>query len=172
MSDADELVDGTVLSLARVTDQFPKDSPKPLADLFRPTSTEKAIAQATGSPILRSVFDRERTTVAQARSIRRTESDTVPFGLPVDGIRSVAIPGTTRNLRVLRDLFDQIVLPENPSLDPLRSELETVAAMPGADGHCGIEGLGDDICARSRDRKNLRAALRHIAFRIADEQPP
>lgn len=169
VSVSDELVEGTVFRLARVTDQFPKNSPKPLAELFRPSTDERRIAEATRASIRLSVFNAARTTIGQARNMRRADGETVPFALLVEKIREFEIPGASRNLRVIPDPFAEIKLPNQPDLARLQSDLARMALMPGAAGHCGIEGLGDDLCIDKRDRRNLRAMLRKIAFRLPDD---
>lgn len=168
VSCADELGEGTVFRLAKVTDEFRRDSSKPLAEHFRPTPDDRKIAAATGKPVRLSVFDLVRTTVRQAREMRRTGGETISFGLRVEEVRSIQIPGTSRSLRVIRDPFGEIELPDSPELEQLRADLAKMAEMPGADGHCGIEGVGDDICQNTRDRKNLRAMLLRKSFRIAE----
>ena len=75
------------------------------------------------------------------------------FELDVGEIRSIEIPRTnpTRTLRVVED--------------PIEPEL---ADESGANGHCGIEGLGKERCPVSLDRKNLRSKLCDIAVRLPD----
>jgi len=104
--------------------------------------------------------------------MRRAGGDTVPFGLVVEEIRSIPIPSASRNLRVVSDPFDKIELPNEPEFTQLRADLAEMAERPGAQGHCGIEGLGDDVCTGKVDRKNLWAILRKISFRLPDEEAP
>lgn len=152
MAGAEELLDGSVIRLAKVAEDFPQDSARPLPKHFAPTSDERAQAAATG--VLKiSVWDSARTTVPQARQIRRAGGETVAFDLDVAKVRSIEIPDSNppRTLRIFRDEIE----PE-------------LSHMPGADGHCGLQGLGDESCAKPRDRKHLRSKLCDIAIRLPE----
>jgi hypothetical protein len=149
---AEELRTGSVIRLAKVGDDFPSDSHHPRPGHFVPSTPEREIEDRTGI-LLISVFDRSRTTVAQARQIRRAEGEFAAFELDVIKICSIEIPESNplRSLRVVRD--------------PIEPEL---AAMPGANGHCGIEGLGKKPCPVKSNRKKLRSKLCDIAVRLPD----
>jgi hypothetical protein len=139
----EELQDGVVFRLATVKDDFPPDSLRLRFWHFELSQNDRAHAERTGEPPRLSVFDKERTTVAQARAIRGGEKEAVAFGLRVPDIRAVSLAGR-EPLRVVRD--------------PLESPL---AEMPGADGHCGIEGL-------SRRPGEPKALVRELRVRLAD----
>jgi len=85
--------------------------------------------------------------------MRRADGEIAAFELDVARICSIEIPESNpaRTLRVVRD--------------PVEPEL---SEMPGANGHCGIEGLGKKICPVRADRKDLRSKLCDIALRLPD----
>lgn len=95
-------------------------------------------------------FDGSRTTVQQAEIIRGIAAESAAFGLRVETIRSIRVPGL-RPLRVLRD-----------PLDPPLSEL------PGANGHCGIDGLHRAPGEEKRLYRELRVRLADESFRYRD----
>lgn len=139
----EELQDGVVFRLATLKNDFPPDSPRLRFWHFELSQNDRAHAERTGEPPRLSVFDAERTTAAQARAIRGVEKEDVAFGLRVPAIRALPVAGRDP-LRVVRD-----------PLDP------PLAEMPGADGHCGIEGL-------SRRPGEPRALVRELRVRLAD----
>ena len=139
----EELLDGVVSRLATVKHDFPPDSSRLRFWHFELSQNDRLQAEKTGNPPRLSVFDTERTTVAQALAIRGVEQESVAFGLRVPEIRAVRAAGLDP-LRVVRD-----------PLEPPLSE------MPGADGHCGIEGL----TRRSGDPKAL---VRELRVKLAD----
>lgn len=95
---------------------------EPLAMAFEPSSVDKSRAQQTGDPVRLSVWDVERTTVEQGRLLFSTGAKSDPFVLSVAAVEAVQYEDEPPRLLVVRDLIDSIV-------------------GPGADGHCGIEGL-------------------------------
>lgn len=137
------LQDGVVFRLATVKNDFPPDSPRLRFWHFELSQNDRSHAERTGKPPLLSVFDTERTTVVQARAIRGVEKETVAFGLHVSEIKAVRVAGRDP-LRVVRE-----------PLDP------PLAEMPGADGHCGIEGL-------AREAGEPKALVRELRVRLAD----
>jgi len=90
-----------------------------------------------------SVFDVERTSLHEAKQIRCANEHVIGFKLPVNGIRA------------LRRGSDGI-----PKLDVVRDPLDV--ELPGADGHCGIIGLGRKSGEKRRDFKELRWELREL----------
>lgn len=144
--DPEELLDGSVCRLVKVSNSFPPDSRVPRVTDFDLSSQDKSEATKRGTEPLLSVFDEDRTTLSQAKAIYGSPEACIGFGLSIEGIRKIRIPNTPEYLRVLRD-----PLPE-PS-----------ANLPGADGHCGIKGLHRPRGAPKADYKFLRLKLRDIA---------
>lgn len=75
--------------------------------------------------------------------------ESVAFGLRVAEVRSLAVPGLQRPLRVLRD----------PLAPPL-------ADLAGAEGHCGIQGLDRRPGEDRTVYKELRVRLADLSFRL------
>ncbi len=113
---------GWVCRLVPTAGRFPPNTVEPMPDDFMPKSRDKAEAKAKGIDPMISVFDEELTTLEQAKAILGQPS--AGFGLAVECLRELKPPGDDRPLKVVRDPL------EGPS-----------AGMPGADGHCGIQGL-------------------------------
>ena len=90
---------------------------------IQPNSEDERDAASRGIPVRVSVWDRDRTTTAQAVAFRRTLKPVRAYSLPVQGV--IAVREQTGNVRL------RIV--EDP--------LEDLRDKPGGDGHCGIEGL-------------------------------
>lgn len=139
----EELQDGVVFRLATVKHDFPPESPTLQFWHFELSENDKAHAARTGQPPRLSVFDAERTTPEQAQVIWGVEKEFAAFGLRVREIRAVHVAGLA-SLRVVRD----------PLVPPL-------GEMPGADGHCGIEGL-------ARRPGEPKALYRELRVRLAD----
>lgn len=139
----EELQDGVVFRLATVKHDFPPGSPSLRFWHFELSQNDRDHGARTGEPSRLSVFDTERTTIAQAHAIRGVEREDMAFGLRVPEIRAIRIAGLD-SLRVVRD-----------PLDPPLSE------MPGAAGHCGIEGL-------ARRPGEPKALVRELRVRLAD----
>lgn len=141
-----ELTKGSVCRLVKLSPRFPPGSTVPRVDDFVPSTREKEDADKRGSTPLLSVFDEERTTLDQAKNIYGSPNDSIGFGLSVKEIRKIRIPGKNSSLRVIRD--------------PLPTEM---AELPGASGHCGIEGLHRPAGSRKTDYKYLRVKLVELA---------
>lgn len=141
---SEELYEGRVLRFAFVGPTFPLGSRKPFPEHFTFNTMERAQI-LDGHRALLSVWDEARTTVAQARALRCSSTDAVAFRLDVAAVRSISVTGCSP-LRVLRD-----PLPDR---------------RPGADGHCGIDGLGETACPNRTLRRVLKAKLVQIAVRV------
>ncbi len=146
----EELLDGVVFRLAAIRHDFPPDSPTLRFWHFELSENDRNHAENTGQPPRLSVFDSERTKVAQARAIWGVEKEPVAFGLQVSEIQAVHVPGLDP-LRVVRD--------------PLEPPL---AEMPGAGGHCGIEGLARRPGEPKALYRELRVRLADLSFRFND----
>lgn len=144
--DPEELTHGSVCRLVKITQSFPPGSKKPRVDHFCPSTLEKEEAEKRGVAALVSAFDEERTTLEQAKRIYGSAKDCIGFGLSVREIRKIKVPNTNKKLCVLRD--------------PLPAEM---ANLPGASGHCGIEGLQRPAGAGKEDYKYLRMRLVMLA---------
>ncbi|MFL6194974.1 MAG: hypothetical protein ACJ75H_12435, partial [Thermoanaerobaculia bacterium] len=106
-----------------------------------------AHAARTGQPPRLSVFDAGRTLVEEAQAIRGVEDESQAFGLLVTEVRALRVADLPP-LRVVRD--------------PLEPPL---AEMPGADGHCGIEGLARPPGEPKSLYRELRVRLADLSFR-------
>jgi hypothetical protein len=144
----EELQDGVVFRLATIKHDFPPESPTLRFWHFELSENDKAHAARTGQPPRLSVFDAERTTVEQAQAIWGMEKESAAFGLQVREIRAVHVAGLAP-LRVVRD--------------PLAPPLGT---KPGADGHCGIEGLARSPGEAKVLYRELRVRLADLSFRF------
>jgi hypothetical protein len=142
----EELQDGVVFRLATIKHDFPPGSSRLRFWHFELSQNDRSHAEKTGNPPRLSVFDTERTTVAQALAIRGVEQESMAFGLGVPEIRAVRVAGLDP-LRVVRD-----------SLEPPLSE------MAGASGHCGIEGLARRIGDSKVLFRELRVRLADLSF--------
>lgn len=148
----EELTTGVVFRLATIKHTFPPDSEKLHVVHLELSENDKSQAVERGTPPLLSVFEADRTTVSQAEVIRGVPKESLAFGWRVPEIRSLDVPGVSRQLRILRD-----------PLDP------PLADLPGADGHCGIEGLDRKPGEDRTIYKELRVRLADISFRFRDE---
>jgi hypothetical protein len=147
----EELERGIVFRLATVKESFPPDSPRLHVSHFDLSENDKRDGERRGRPPLLSVFDGERTLVEQAVLIRGVEADSAAFGVHVEHVCRVQVAGLSRSLRVLRD-----------PLEPPASEL------PGAEGHCGIEGLDRRPGEEKRLYREARVLLADASFRYQD----
>jgi len=149
------LIEGQVFRLAKLGGgHFKQGAKKPHPAFFKPSSDDEREAKEKGTSVRLTVWDCERTSIEQCRAIRKFNAaiETVAIALLVDSVNSIGIPEQSHSLRVVRDPLD----------DP------AVAAMPGAKGHCGIEGLGKDTNLCSNERKVVRDKLVEKAF-LLDE---
>lgn len=144
----EELEEGIVFRLATIKDTFPPDAPKLHVSHLELSARDKE----RDSPLL-SVFDGSRTSVRQAEVIRGVTAESAAFGFRVEVIRGIQISGLQR-LRVLRD-----------PLDPPLSEL------PGAEGHCGIDGLHRAPGEEKKLYREMRVRLADESFRYRDGIP-
>jgi hypothetical protein len=145
----EELERGVVFRLARVTDDFPSDAPQLKSVHLELSSRDRLHAEKTGRPPLLSVFDVERCTIAQARTIWGGDAESSAFGFEVNEIRTLGVEGLPP-LKVVRD-----------PLDPPESEL------PGAEGHCGIAGLERRPGSPKMLYRELRTRLADLSFRMS-----
>ena len=150
----EELTTGVVFRLATIKNNFPPDSEKLHVLHLELSENDKRQASERDSSALLSVFDVTRTTIAQAEAIRGVSEESLAFGLRVPEVRSLSIPGLRQPLRIIRD--------------PLEPPL---SAMPGAEGHCGIEGLERLPGENRRVYRELRVRLADLSFRYRDALP-
>lgn len=150
----EELTTGVVFRLATIKHNFPPESEKLHVLHLELSENDKRQAAERGGPALLSVFDATRTTTSQAETIRGIPDESLAFGLRVPEVRSLEILGMRQPLRIVRD--------------PLEPPL---ADLPGAEGHCGVEGLerlpGED----RRVYRELRVRLADLSFRYRDALP-
>lgn len=115
-------------------------------DDFTPSTEDKRVAQESGKPVLLSVFDCKRTTVPQCLEIRELLPGTPVFNLLISEIKKIETPARDGFLRVVED--------------PLPSPWN---ALPGADGHCGIQGVDRPSGCPRRDYRAVLSRLIDIA---------
>lgn len=144
----EQLWSGQILRMAKVSESFPPGSPKPLPAHFAPSSTEREKADQAQTPVMISVWDRDRTTERQARQIGPQHGEYVGFWLDVESVSAVRVPAQECEMTVVRD-----------PLGPPQVH------QPGADGHCGLTGLG----RAENGNKNARYQLK---FRLAELAKP
>lgn len=113
-----------VRAVSRKAQFIPEGARLPTHCAFEPSDVDKEEAQSGNHPVRLSVYDTALTTPEQAVGFRSVEA--VPFLLPVGIAAEIAKRYNEHRFRVVRD-------PDDPS-----------AHGPGADGHCGIEGLERD----------------------------
>jgi hypothetical protein len=147
----EELKQGTIFRLASLKETFPPDSPRLNAAHFELSANDRLDGERKGRSPLLSVFDGERTRVEEAFHIRGVAAESAAYAVRVEEIRSIRVTGLSRSLRVLRD--------------PLEPPL---ADLPGAEGHCGIEGLDRRAGEEKRLYRELRVLLADASFRYHD----
>lgn len=116
----------TAVTLRLVPDEprfIPEGARFPNSLAIEPTTEDKRDAKERSTPIRVSVWDRARTSVAQACACRRTDKRQRGYSLPVSGVARIRDDFSNERLRVIED------------------PLEELRDKPGGDGHCGIEGL-------------------------------
>lgn len=133
--------DGVVFRLAKVSDNFPADSKKPLAIHFQFSTDEKRLAAKTGL-WLQSVFDTRLTSPDDARKLATAPADRLAFALPVVGIHAIKLESDSHPLWIIRDVV---------AGDDRR----------GAAGHCGLFGIHRRL---PDERKALRDKVCEIAY--------
>ncbi len=133
---ADEVV---LLRLPRPPADYIQDRFRPSERDFIASSEDKEHAASHGVPVRVSVWDSTRTTAQQAATFR---------GGSVLVIRVRA--------RAVRDAGQSEGMPAQVVYDTLS---EPESAMPGADGHAGIEGLS--AAGASKKTKESLRRLRH-----------
>ncbi len=144
----EEVETGVVFRLVKISGEFPAAATTPSPAHFNPSTRDVEHAKASGKPVLLSVWDRDRTTFLQSCNIYG-QTDCVAFKLDVEKIREIRDPQREHPLRVFRD-----------PLDPPASQ------MPGALGHCGLEGIVR-LAGESRAAyRNLRRQLLKMAVRM------
>lgn len=131
-----------LLRLPKPPRDFVADEYRPSSAVFEPSSEEKASA-----PVRVSVWDAERTSPSEAAEFR---SERPLLVLRADAAAKVVAAG--ERIRVV--------------YDPLTDA--DAAALPGADGHAGIEGL-ERIAGQPK--VEWRAKLERVAaaFRLVDQ---
>jgi|GEM_PF-1563521 len=135
-----------VLRIVPTTNIFiPEGAPYPTGEAFNPSTDEKADAVKTGNPVRVSVWDRSRTTVKQAVGFRG-RTDVRAYSLDVAQIEALRDKFQRASLRVVRD--------PDPAL-----------LGPGADGHCGIEGL---VRINGEPRPVVRDLLHELSKLLVD----
>lgn len=112
----------------------PGEPPPPA--LFDPSSEEKKDAELRGWPVVVSVWDEQRTSIVQAQAF-----------YPAGDRFVKATAGAIRDVEASR-----FVVLRDPILDD---------AKPGADGHCGVSGIG-------KRAGELKAAHKELMSRFAD----
>jgi hypothetical protein len=147
----EELEEGAVFRLAWLHSQFPPDSKTVSIAHLRPSTSDREEAAAVGGPVLVSVFDIERTTVRQAKRIWRQEKPAVAFKFDVVAVRTIGNEEWPQAFRVWR----------HPLPHPANS-------LPGADGHCGIDGLEPSPEMPTAIFKEFRASLARLSEPYTD----
>jgi hypothetical protein len=149
----EELTAGFVFRLVTVKDEFPATSRQLHVGHIQIEDEEEARAARLERDPMFSVWDCEKTSIAQVRHIRGSVAETAAFSFDVGRIRfiRVVLPITTKLLRVFRD-----------PLDPPGS------GLPGASGHCGISGLYRRSGEEKEPFKRARQALASISQPYSD----
>jgi hypothetical protein len=139
-------VSAPVLRLLRpIPDFIPESGPSALNWMaFNPSNEDRKAANESGNPVRVSVFDWTKTTIAQARAFR-SGVPCKPFELHQTQFAKFRDKWSKSPARIVFDELD----------DPHRS-------LPGADGHCGIEGL---VRADAEKKPDWKARLQDLADR-------
>ncbi len=136
----------TVFRLIKRKPLFLPDGARfPNGEAFSPSSEERSDSESTGLPVRVSVWDRSRTSVAQAAEIRASDVPMLAFGVGVDKVVA------------LRERL------EHPRLRVVEDPLEELRNAPGGDGHCGIEGLDH---RKGEDRKKYKTLRDELAQQV------
>ncbi len=136
--------DAFVFRLAETGKSFlPKGARLPNAGFFRPSSEDEKEAERTGRPPGVSSWDRELTSVEDAKRIRFLPKD------PPEGVRAFGLlVQTIRDVGLERDNELDVVAVPRP-----------VEQGPGAVGHAHIEGLARKPGQARPQIKGIRASL-------------
>lgn len=112
-----------VLRVVRVKTMFiPEGAMLPTLEAFRPSREDEEEAKERGKPVRVSVWNKQLTTIEEAKGFRNTEDPLRVFGSLAGAIKEVGLNFNEIRIRVVAD--------------PLEPHLGS-----GAIGHCGIEGL-------------------------------
>ena len=129
---------------------IPPGARLPTNKAFEPSTGDEDEARERGRPVMVSVWDKQFTTVAQARAIRGEAKAGQPFELTVKDVIQIASDLAKPRLKVLAD--------------PLPSE-----HREGADGHCGIEGCDRLSGAAKREHKDMLNRLATACSPVAED---
>jgi hypothetical protein len=139
-------------------EHFPPDAPKPHPVAFAVTKADREEGERRQQPPSLSVWDREKTTPAQGRQIRRNQAaaaeriaaEMTPFAWKVGVLHELLLENETE-----------------PRLTVVADPLEA-SEGPGADGHAGIQGLDGKKAEQKRDDKKrlLRSRLVDACYRL------
>ena len=138
-----------MLRFGRATHRYEPGAIRALPSDFELSTADRKAAEETGRPALLSVFERSRTSVPEARAITG-KADAAVFQLMIEQVVQLPVPGQGEKLAVRRD-------PLAPPADQL----------PGADGHCGIQGLNRPSSVPRAHYKELRSQLADLATTVA-----
>ena len=147
--------------VVRVVKRVPKFIPAgqgfPTSEAFAPSGPERKDAEDENHPVRVSVWDQSRTSNAQAVEFRRKDA----FVKPGEPAPTYAI------YMIQHDLIAHVraIMPE-PRLGLVR-DIRDYNVGPGADGHCGIEGLDTPKGVN----KNFARAVREELARWCIEEP-
>ena len=105
------------------SEKLPPGHRLPTWKAYEPSSTDKDDAKKRSGPVRVSVWDRECTTIPQAKIMAGPAYEVArSFELTDAAVADVARSTSRPELKVVPDPLDELV------------------GQPGADGHCGIEG--------------------------------
>lgn len=124
---------------------FPATSDLPFPEFFVPSSEDRREAVARGRRVTLSVWDRELTTVEQARRLRwgdgAGDHETRAFAFAAAAVREIGVA-------------------EQLPIDVVDDRHEEAAEGPGAVGHCAILGLDSEEKAGTKVQyRSARHAL-------------
>ena len=151
--DLQEVRDGKVLRLAPVRFLAP-GTKLPHPGLFALGEKDIEEARENQRPPMLSVFDRARTSIAEARRIVAGDGELFAFELEVEEVcvLSARLPPQAMSIRVLRNLL----LPKEK------------ADLPGIKGHCGITGLHREPGIEKKHYRNVRDELCRLAHLVEE----
>lgn len=146
--DLEEVRQGRVLRVANPRHVAPgTELPHPA--LFALDEKDVREARETGRPPMLSVFDRDRTTLSEAKGIVAPDGELFAFELKVAQVWNLTrlLPPRAAPIQVLRNLL----LPE------------AKADLPGILGHCGITGLLKEPGMPKKTYQSVRDELCQLA---------